>query len=84
MNKNAIFRTVVTTLCNGQRQNPDTLEYEDFNDALIGEYTAKQATAALQRLWADRSIVVNNCEYERQRYRMDYKTFIKHAEPVLE
>lgn len=81
MNKNAIFRTVVTTVCNGQRMGAGG-EYEDFTDALIGEYTAEQATKSLRRMWADRSIVVNNCEYERARYRMDYKTFLKHAEIV--
>lgn len=79
---NGVYRTIVITHAYGQRVNYTTGEYEDYDCELRGEYSAKAATRACQRLESDRSISVNHVEYSKQRYAMSYNEFIKYARPI--
>lgn len=79
---NGMYRTVKTTICNGQRINYETGEYEDYTTSLVGHFDAKKATEKVQRLEGDRSISVNNVEHHSERLGLTYNEFLKYAHPI--
>ena len=75
----SIYRTYTLSACNGQKVNPDTGEFEDFCDVLVGDYTPPRASRTLRRKHGDDTIVINNVEKETAKYKMDALEFMAHA-----
>lgn len=81
---NKIYRTVTLSACNGQRVNPQTNEFVDYYDVLIGDYTPGRASRALRKTTGDDTITILNVKTETKKYAMDYETFLAHATEITE
>lgn len=79
-NRASIGRSIVTSHCYGQCVNPDTGEFEDYSEDLRGCYTPERATRQIRKLTQDKTVTINRVEQEKNYYKQDIETFIKHAE----
>lgn len=78
-----VGKNITLTACNGQHVNPETGEFEDFCDVIVGDMDVTRATRFLRRKYHDITIVVNNIEKETAFYQMDSLEFIKHATKTI-
>ena len=81
---NKIYRTVTLSACNGQHVNPQTNEFEDYCEVLIGDYTPGRASRALRKATGVETITILNVETETRKYVMDYETFLAYATAITE
>lgn len=77
-----VGKNITLTACNGQHVNPDTQEFEDFCDIVVGNMDIPRAQRFLRRKYHDSTIVINNIEKDTGYYKMDALEFIKHATRV--
>ena len=57
-------------------------EWEDFYIEIYGMFTPDSASKFLQKECADKSIRINNVEFEEHYYKMDLEKFIENSEQV--
>jgi len=81
---NKIYRTVTLSACIGQHVNPQTNEFEDYCEVLIGDYTPGRASRALRKSTGDETITILNVETETRKYVMNYETFLAYATEITE
>lgn len=78
-----IYRTITTTMCNGQHID-DHGEFADFTDIILKNVTPQEATRILRTRHNDQSVTINNVETETRRYRMSITQYIAYAEDITE
>lgn len=78
-----IYRTITTTVCNGQHIN-DHGEFEDFTDIILKNVSPQEATRILRTRHNDQSIAINNVETETRRYSMSVAQFLALADDITE
>lgn len=81
---NKIYRTVTLSVCMGQHVNPQTNEFEDYCEVLIGDYTPGRASRALRKSTGDESITILKVEQDTRKYAMSYDTFLAYATEITE
>lgn len=81
---NKIYRTVTLSVCMGQHVNPQTNEFEDYCEALIGDYTPGRASRALRKSTGDETITILKVEQDTRKYVMSYETFLAYATEITE
>ncbi len=78
-----VGRSLVFTICDGHIVVPGG-EYADFNDTLLGKWTAKRATEKLRKLHGDDTIQIVHTTIYKQYVQMELLDFWLEAEATSE
>lgn len=79
---NYVSKKITCTACSGVRVNPESHEFEDFCEIMVGRFTPTQASRKLRREHNDPSITIRACELDTDIYRMPVLQFIAMATKV--
>ena len=81
---NYVSKKITCTACSGVRVNPETHEFEDFFEIMVGRFTPTQASRRLRREHSDTTITIRTCELETDVYRMPTLRFMALATKIEE
>lgn len=81
---NYVSKKITCTACSGVRVNPESHEFEEFCEIMVGRYTPTQASRKLRREHSDITITIRACELETDVYRMPTLQFMALATKVEE